>query len=183
MLMKEFFEICNMGVKPAIKFKENVGDHIEESVDPNMMGIVVSCAEEGSDCYRLHVDLNPFENHNRDVAVPNWFDKNGKPSLTWFEVGRYPENGIETIYLAMEGEAPFEIVDDKNSPISEFIKAEYKGSYTAWLEEKLKEERELNYINNLNLHEIIEAGVNISNNPKEIEYLMLIAEKFNIALD
>jgi hypothetical protein len=48
--------------------------------------------DTGKKAYELFLDFSPYEEFNKSVAKPNFWDKEGKPTLTWFESNFYPRN-------------------------------------------------------------------------------------------
>jgi hypothetical protein len=66
-----------------------------------MMGRIVSVSDEYKDenVSIFNIDVESFRKHNESIAKPDWYDKDNKPTKTWFETSFYPKDGIETINL------------------------------------------------------------------------------------
>ncbi|PLS18892.1 hypothetical protein CVD28_00385 [Bacillus sp. M6-12] len=143
MLVKELYELVKSGKHPIVKFNEKTHEFIEESLDPQMMGKIIGVTQEYEDSYRFRLDMNGFEAHNQSVAQQDWRDKEGVPCLTWFEVGRYPADGIEAVYLPVDAKAPLEIVEE-DSLFGEYISEKSDKSYVEWLEEMVNRCRKKN---------------------------------------
>lgn len=137
MEMKEFYELCKSGVTPLIKMKNNIHDFLEESFDPGMIGRVIDVSVEYEDSYRLLIDMNGHEKHNKSVAVYNWRDDKGELTKSWFDTKYYPEDGIEAAYFPMTGETPFEVVRE-NSLFASYLKNGEDKSYVEWLEDYIE---------------------------------------------
>ncbi|MGG1453429.1 hypothetical protein ABE325_21205 [Bacillus licheniformis] len=135
----KLYELVLEGKKPIIKFNDNVYDWIEESVDAMMMGKIVGASIEYEDSIRFLIDLNHFEAYNRSVAHHDWKDDEGKSVLTWFDTPFYPKNGIEAIYLPINGitENVFDFIEE-DSLLNEYAKNTQEISYVEWLENEVK---------------------------------------------
>lgn len=138
MKIKDFYKLCLNGQSPVIQMGDNIGEYLEESFDPKMIGRVISASVQYGDSYVFKVDMNRFEDYNKTVAGYDWIDNNGEPTLNWFESGYYPENGIKEIYFPMDIDCPFEIMSE-NKWFNQYLQEGYKGSYIEWLEGKLEE--------------------------------------------
>lgn len=142
MNIKEFVELCRSGKQPIIKMNENIHEYAEESFDPQMMGKVVNVGMEYDDSYRLLIDMNEYEKHNKSVAQYDWRDDKGELTLSWFDTKYYPEDGIEALYIPLKGKAPFEVVNE-NYLFSNYLKSNY-DSYVEFLEDTVQELKEQN---------------------------------------
>lgn len=140
MKANELLELIKSGSRPVIKITEKTFDYIEDSFDVKMMGRIVGATIE-YDAVRFLVDMNDFDAHNRSVAEYNWFDKDGKATLTWFDTIFYPKDGKEVIYIPPDAEIPFEFVED-NTLLNEYIQSNSDSNYTHWLEKLVLELRE-----------------------------------------
>lgn len=137
---KELRDLVNEGKNPVIKFNSKAEKDFDESVDPNMFGRITGVGEEYGECFII-VDLNDFEEHNRSVALPNWYDSDSNPRLTWFESGMYPRNGIVKLYLYSNEDLPFDIVE-QNGLTKEYLDTKSSKSYVEWLEHQIIKLRE-----------------------------------------
>lgn len=148
---KLFYEICKEGKTPLIKMGENVYEYSEESFDPKMMGKVLNVSIDHEDSYRILVDMNGFEAHNKAVAPYDWKDEKGELTKCWLDTKWYPEDGIEALYLPLDGEVPFEIVED-NSLFVSYLNSKSNVGYVEWLEslvKKLELQAEIEDLNKL----------------------------------
>lgn len=129
--------IVEQGKKPVIQFEKEIYNYIEDSVDSKMIGKIIATTDEYLDenCLTLHVDLNGHEAHNKSVAKRDWYDSNSKPTLTWFDSGMYPKNGIVELVLDkdLDTEKIFKFLED-NHLMQEFLSTQEQSSYMEWLE-------------------------------------------------
>lgn len=155
MLMKDFHELCKSGAKPLIKMRDNIHDYLEESMDPGMIGQVIDVSIAYEDSYRVLIDLNEYEDHNKSVAIYDWKDDNGELTKSWFDTSYYPKDGIEQLYFPLNIETPFEILDE-NSLFLEYLGS--KGmNYVEWLENYI-----LTLENKVNNNESIAGSFSLS---------------------
>lgn len=136
MEIKELVGVIGEGMNPVIKATKLIEEYCEESLDPFMVGRAVDARIVDEDSYRILLDMNGYEAHNRAVAQFNWLDSDRNPTLSWMETEYYPSNGIASIYLPLEGESPFEI-EEENSLLNEYISGDREKSYIEWLEETI----------------------------------------------
>lgn len=138
--IKDFVKLYNSGEKLVIKMKDNIYEHAEESFDPEMMGRVIDVRKEYDDGYRLLVDMNGYEKHNKSVAQYDWRDSKGELTLSWFDTKYYPKDGIEALHIPLEGEAPFEVVN--HYLFSNYLKSKTDETYVEFLENVIFELRD-----------------------------------------
>lgn len=143
MKVEQFVELVREGVHPIVKCTTQISEVCEESLDPFMMGKIIGVSQEYEDSYRFLMDLNGYEKHNESVAKRNWFNKDNEPKLTWMETNFYPEDGIEAVYIRINTEIPFEIIE-QDSLFAEYISISSEKSYIKWLETTVKELRAKN---------------------------------------
>lgn len=91
---------------------------IEIDFDPNQKARVVDINvqfvnEEGHDhMVLLTVDFSEFEERNKTLARPEYFDDYGAPRLKWHETKYYPEDKRSTLYVGENEPVPFAIESD-----------------------------------------------------------------------
>ena len=133
--------VVEQGKDVVIQFKENIHNYVEESVDANMIGKIVGVSEEYLDdnFLTLHINLNDYKTHNQSVAKRDWFDAKGNPTLTWFDSGMYPKDGIVQIVFDKDLDLSKVItfVDD-NSLLSEYHATQPQIGYVDWLENMVR---------------------------------------------
>lgn len=129
---KKIIEFLNSGKKITIKVKENIYDFFDESLDPKMLAKIHHAIEEDGSL-KVVLDLNGFEEHNKSVARHDWYIDSEDRMGIWLETKYYPQDGLETIYLPMEGELPFELVLE-DSILSDYVKSGTTDSYIQFLE-------------------------------------------------
>lgn len=133
MKIEEFIKLCK-NKKPIIKMKGNIYEYAEESFDPEMIGKVIDVYMEDDDSYCLLVDMNGYEKHNKLVAVHNWEDDKGEFTLSWFDTKYYPKNGIEALYVPLNHNVPFEIINPSYL-FSNYLKDKSNKTYVEFLED------------------------------------------------
>lgn len=137
MKMIDFYEMCRQGKKPLIKMGNNIHDYLEESFDPGMIGRVIDVSIEHGDSYRLLIDMNGHETHNKSVALYDWRDEAGNLTKSWFDTKYYPEDGIDSAYFPLDMEIPFEVISE-NSLFSRYLESGEDVSYINWLENSIE---------------------------------------------
>lgn len=88
---------------------------IEIDPDPGTRGKVVSAntvTEFDGEVWDITVDLSFWVDHNKSVALPDWYDENRKPCLKWHETRFYPKHHIYSFYYEpTHEESIFKLVD------------------------------------------------------------------------
>lgn len=143
MKVEQLVELVKQGVNPIVKCTTQINEICEESLDPFMMGKIIGVSQQYDDSYRFLMDLKGFESHNESVAKRDWFNKDNEPKLTWMETSFYPEDGIEAVYIPLNTEIPFEIIE-QDSLLAEYLSIGSEKSYIEWLETTVKELRAKN---------------------------------------
>lgn len=82
----------------------SMSDVIDDVIpDEQMRGQLISISpleDEDVDELLVVCNLSAFEEHNRRVAKHDWYDRDGNPSLSWFESGFYPDDGRVSFYIS-----------------------------------------------------------------------------------
>lgn len=143
MKISELYQLVQQGKKPVVVFGDKLSDHFDESVEPGMMGRIISVSDEYKDenVSSFNIDVESFRKHNESIAKPDWYDKDNNPTKTWFETNFYPKDGIETINLddALHVDGLLEITKE-DSLLSEYAADETNAtvSYVEWLENQIQ---------------------------------------------
>lgn len=77
-------------------------EHDETDFDTGMHALVLSLTEDDPDVWIMELDFRPFMDHNRPLMMPNYYDKDGQPTLTVEQAGLW--KGIDTWYLPAPGQ-------------------------------------------------------------------------------
>jgi hypothetical protein len=130
---QQVLEMVQSGLHPVIRITD---DRDIESMDEGMMAVIKSAiiTPDDPESVRLVFDLNDFEVHNRSVAKATWFDADHNPTLTWFESNFYPEDGLDTLWVDLISDVPFEIVNEK---VQRYLASGSTLSYVEWLEQQI----------------------------------------------
>ena len=67
--------------------------------DKGMMAKVVKVISLHDDVVNVVCDFSAFMGINKLLAKANFFDGNGEPRLTWFELKTYPKDGCEDLFM------------------------------------------------------------------------------------
>lgn len=145
MKTKELLKMLRQGVKPVIRFTENIIDI--DPADPGMLGRVighkpVEIYDRGEECIAFIIDFSEFDAHNRSVAQPGWYDEKGGPTLIWQNSKYYPKDHKENIWEMLKEKHKdselklFEIVE-LSTHFSEFCAQDKIKDYVTFLENKL----------------------------------------------
>lgn len=149
MTIKELYEtkpfpITNVSVKKRL---EELCEEIDSPMRCNINN--VSLYDVTEDIYVLNLDFKPYEDFNKSVATPTFWDKDGNATLTWFETPYYKNGKVEAYVMGTDSLEDFFNKKDKYDLQNEFIKEtniwinldeNYPYQYTEWLEKKLLNE-------------------------------------------
>jgi hypothetical protein len=144
-------EPCSMSSKPmieflkahvedgrplAIEFTKGVGD-LEGYAEPGMRAHLVDYLPSRDDVVELRVNYQIFEEFNRGLEKANYYDKDGKPTLTARDAGFY--NVTETYYvMATDDPAKyFSAIDPALGLLQEWQNTDRQKSYVSFLEEQV----------------------------------------------
>jgi hypothetical protein len=70
----------------------------EINFSPGMKARVAGLRRD-EDMLVLDLDFAEFEDHNKALAEPNFYDDAGEPCLKWHETKSYPKDCKETVYF------------------------------------------------------------------------------------
>jgi hypothetical protein len=112
MTINELRKRVRRGERIIVEFTKVI-ENYEACIDDGMRALISRIdSVDDFDCSQVHFDLSSFESYNDGFVKYNYYDKNGIACLSAKEAGRYPKNGIETIYF------------DENIDITEFVEIE-----------------------------------------------------------
>lgn len=101
----------------VVRISAEAEKNYEIYADEGMLARVVSVTDDshGKDrMVKVELDFSDFYDHNKRFQKANFFDKNGRATLTWYESGLY-NNGRDTVYCMEDTEKclpPFVPVDE-----------------------------------------------------------------------
>lgn len=131
---KQMIEFLMSGGRPEIEFVHGIEDM--EGADPGMRGKITSVREDDLDCALVEINLQPYEDHNRAVAIKDW--DSGKH--TWFDSGFYPKDGQWSFFIDTSGKYPLPLrwlSEKSNRLMLQYITEKPGTSYVEWLESKI----------------------------------------------
>lgn len=109
-----------------VEFTATVESEYEIDFDAGMLARVIDVEQDhgDGDVLKIVVDHSDFFDHNRRLMKANYYDKDGRPRLTWEESGLMNANGRETIYVMADSEKhlpPFIVVDEVPISVEECL--------------------------------------------------------------
>ena len=135
--MIEFLKAhLNDGRPLPIEFTKGVED-LEGYAEPGMRAHVVDYLPTRDDVVEVRVNYQIFEEFNRGLEKPNYYDKNSKPTLTAREAGYY--NVTETYYVMATDDPTtyFSVIDPNLGLLQEWQNTDRQKGYVAFLEEQV----------------------------------------------
>ncbi len=139
MAIKDLAAEVRAGKQFDIELTKAVRDQ-ESYAEPGMRGRIVSVIDEGDGVARVQINLQPYDQHNDQLALPNYYDKFGNATLTGKQAGRYPKDHIESIWMNWTDQASeyFVMLEPSQAEAySTYLRAANEQSYVAWLESQL----------------------------------------------
>lgn len=99
---------------PIVNCKiQSVAEEILEGPDVGMLCAITSINrypnydEDGKKAYKVYLDYSRYEEYNKAMAIPNFYDNVGNPTLTWFQSKMYRDTDELIIYDSDEIEDYF----------------------------------------------------------------------------
>lgn len=147
MKTKDLLELVKQGAKPIVKIVDKYG--VLEGPDTGMIGRILKVGESDfsmreNQLVSFVVDFYEFTEYNKSHAVPNFYDENMNPCLTWMETKSYERDSKSyVIYENLTDDYEYsdiqflEIFDEKNKWLNAYIKSGSNMSYVEWLETSL----------------------------------------------
>ena len=68
----------------------------------DVVNIAIDSVDEEGKVYKLYLDFKPYEDFNKSVAIPCFWDKNRNPTLTWFETPYYKNGKVEVCVMGTD---------------------------------------------------------------------------------
>lgn len=127
----------------AVEFHGDVEGQ-ETCIDTGMRGRVVGVSSDDGGLMRVLVSLSEFDSFNQPFERPDYYDKDGNPTLTARQAGCFPSNGIETLYVSADDDIALicRPVDSGSAALMTEFLASGARSYVQWLEAQLNVARE-----------------------------------------
>jgi hypothetical protein len=88
----------------VVRITPEADNNYEIEADEGMLARVISVVDDshGDDkMVKIELDFNDFKDHNARFQKANFYDKQGNPTLTWYESGLYG-NGRDSIICMTE---------------------------------------------------------------------------------
>lgn len=138
MKYSEFIKMMDNGLQPVIEFTKEIE---ESDYEPNagMRCKVISYNDCKDGTALLTCNFNEFRKYNKSFAEANFYDKNDKPTLKWFDTVYYPVDGIYSYYVDTTDkyELLFNIVEMSNY-YKQYIGSKSELNYINWLEKRIE---------------------------------------------
>lgn len=119
-------------------------EDLEAMFEEGMRADIVKIIETQDDCYKVSLDVAPYESLNKSLMTPSYYNKEDVPCLTVIETSFYPEDGIEVIYIDKRDHPfmYFTLIED-NGLFAEYMKtnSDSSVSYIQWLENQVLSSR------------------------------------------
>lgn len=137
---KQLAGLIEDGARPVITFTNAIKGQ-ETCAEPGMRGRIVGVTYR-LDCAIFSVDLEEFAQFNRPLEARDYYDADGKATLTAREAGQYKER--EDIWGPEDGEIQeFTVETGPALALMQHHQSEASGkSYVQWLEQMVLEHTE-----------------------------------------
>lgn len=97
MKVSELYKLGRL-IGTVVSINQEHADVHELNMDGGMLGRVTKITHE-HDYIVVTLNVREFEEYNKTKAQPNFFDKDGRPTLKWHETTFYPKDGREDVYI------------------------------------------------------------------------------------
>lgn len=135
MLGKDLAALIRSGNRPVVTLLRGVEDQ-ETYLEEGMRGRLVSVLDMHDDLLRFSIDLTEFEAFNAAFESINYYDKQGKPTLTARQAGYYKP--IDEVWGSLSCEVFVSIEGDARVTLYErFLSEHSTKSYVHWLEDQV----------------------------------------------
>ena len=124
----------------AIEFQGGI-ESLEGYADQGMRAHVTSFESFGDGVVKVHVDFSAFDEFNKAIEKPNYFDKNGSPTLTAREAGQYQATDILFMDEGDNLAHFFALLNPQNVLVDEWRQSQTTDSYVTFLENQVAELR------------------------------------------
>ena len=139
--IKDLVALAAHGKQFVVTFKAEVED-LEGYPEAGMKARIVSAQDHHDDVVRIMFDFSDFDAHNKTLEKSNYYDKQGKPTLTAREAGFYKP--ADHLFFLRDDEVTryFDIANDASTALlAEFSASGTTSSYVGWLEQELAKAR------------------------------------------
>lgn len=106
----------NKLIGKVVTFSNKI-EETESDFDPGMKARVSGVEVHDKDLIKVFFNFSEFLDHNRKFMKPNYYDKNGKPTLIWEQTAFFPKNHISEDYFGLNFEDNMkyfsEVTEDK----------------------------------------------------------------------
>jgi hypothetical protein len=82
----------------VVRFLPEV-DVLETGFEANMLAKVQGVKPLPDGVFEVVLNFTEFEDHNKKLMTPNFYDGVGTPRLKWCETQRYPKDGVCSLLL------------------------------------------------------------------------------------
>jgi len=135
MKAKVLKDLILSGKKPEVQLTDCLWD---DSWGEKHMIAEVTKVIEDMDGWNFTFDYTKFKSVDLPLQAHNWHLKDGETG-TAIEAGLVDENNLaEDVIFAEDAEVPVELIGNE-TPLAEYLKSGFTGSYVEWLE-KIAEE-------------------------------------------
>lgn len=94
--------------------------------------------------FEVLTDFSKFEDHNKALNLPDYYDRAGKPSLYFHETDFYPKDGKIEFYIGeKESEWPFKVIGNSDATSPVVLSAESWNKIVAHVGKKILDELEV----------------------------------------
>jgi len=143
MLIKDMAKSNNFPIK-GLQITDKLAQIGEEADSPMKCDIInIKINDPTEDVYCLYLDFKPYEEFNKSVAIPSFWDSNRKPTLTWFKSGYYKDGKVEVYVMGTDEFNDFfikktveQLHDEFYNTFGVFFEAS-TSQYIEWLEKKV----------------------------------------------
>lgn len=135
--IKDLQQLLAAGAPIAVEFGARIEDQ-ESYPEPGMRAYATGYSPVESDVCRIQFDFGAFDEHNKALEKPNYYDKNGEATLTAREAGEYEPQGVVYFTPTDEMSPWFSLLPTASLALfTEYLKAKESGMalpYVGWLE-------------------------------------------------
>lgn len=113
-VLDRLFDAIERGETPTLRVTQS-DDEFAAPVGFMARALACDPLPEAPNILRITADFAAFDEHNRTVSKPDYYDAEGVPRLHWHQTPNYPKTGEVEFCVRDDGETlPFELVDAKD---------------------------------------------------------------------
>ena len=132
--IRDLIAACQQGKTFIVTFRPEI-ENLEDYPETGMRAVITSAREHHSDMARVYFDFAPFDDYNKPLEKANWYDKDGQPSLTAREKGKYKPQEDFAFGLDEDLDGYFEFANDSNVALfNRYLAEKPPVAYVTWLE-------------------------------------------------